>query len=56
MDGLQILVIVVATIFWVIGVILWIAVGAVVNNPPNGSKWKLCYSCTVSSSARPELR
>ena len=37
-----IIVIVVAVIFCLIGVVLWITVGAVVTNPPDGSK------CTTS--------
>ena len=38
MNWWHIIVIVVAAIFCVIGVVLWITVGAVVTNPPDGSK------------------
>ena len=31
-----------AAIWWAIGVTLWIAVGVVMSNPPNDSKWTSC--------------
>ena len=34
---------VVAAIFCIIGLGLWIAVGVVTNNPPSGSKSKCCH-------------
>jgi len=43
----HIIVIVVAAIFCLIGVVLWITVGAVVTNPPDGSK---CTSFSLQSS------
>ena len=40
---------VITAIFCLIGVVLWITVGAVVNSPPNGSK---CTTFPFQSSLR----
>ena len=37
----------VATLFCITGVALWIAVGVVVSNPPHGGKLKSCYGSVV---------
>ena len=33
----------IASIFELTGIVLWITMGVVVANPPNGSKWMSCY-------------
>ena len=46
----QILLIGIATIFWIVGMAIWCAMGVIVANPPNGSKWRFCYSYTYVCS------